>query len=68
VNFLLKYDLFDGHLIVRSVLSLLHEPSATYLTTQLHDLSVIPEARGKQQGYHSFSGIYGYVSFILLLQ
>jgi hypothetical protein len=44
-DFLLKYELFGGHLVVRAVPGLPHEMSAMYFNNELTDWSMIPGAQ-----------------------
>ena len=65
-DFLLRFDLFDGELIVRSVPGLIHEATARYFDQELTEWSKIPGRRDQGKYTLSPAGSASILFFILL--
>ena len=65
-DFLLKFELLDGMLIVRTVPGMLHETSASYFTTELSNWSTVPGASGNNKYTLHAAGSASMPPFILL--
>ena len=64
-DFLLKYELIDGHLVVRSVPGLPHETSSMYFNNELTNWSVIPGAQDNDKYTLHSAGSASKLPFIL---
>jgi len=66
-NFLLKFELYDGYLLIRTVPGLLHETSVDYFRDELQHWAMVPNATGLNKYTLQGSGGTSMLLVIILL-